>query len=236
MENKNKSKNTKIKFMPCLFITLIFYSCGVVHADKENIALLSKAYNFYVEGHFDDVKEILSAKNSGGRAQRFIPILILRGKSEYFSGDILSAEKTFKRILKLNPAQIESRLFIARILLEQNKPVAAQKAVEEILANSPGNLNALLLASKLAKENDGGTASLAFLDNAANEAENLSFVFLDRAREYWVMGKNKLALADIKKAKALVAETEPIYKSIKNLESAIITNISAENTKENTNQ
>ncbi|GMO28914.1 MAG: hypothetical protein Ta2F_04310 [Termitinemataceae bacterium] len=231
----------KIKyFAPVIVAAFVFASCALPalsDVDEKTLTIFSRAHGIYAEGLLKETAEMLLPKNTGGKAQRFIPLLVLRGKAEYFSGDITSAVKTFRKILKLKPAQVEAQLYLARSLREKDKSAEARKIVEDLLSCDPNNIQALRLAAELAKErgDQGDASAVAFLDRAAFVSKENAYIFLDRAREYWAMGNGEKSLNDIRIAKALVSQTDPAARVLANLENTITTVIEKNNDKKNIN-
>ncbi|GHV83930.1 hypothetical protein AGMMS50212_12700 [Spirochaetia bacterium] len=201
---------------------LILLSCSKDGIDNETLALYARAQSFYTNGKLNETRDLLLPENTSGKANKFIPVLVLRGKTEYFMDNIDEAEKIFKRILKLKPAQVESALYLARIKREQDHSEEAVKIVEELLANDPSNIRALRLASQLAKEKNKDTVSLAFLDRAVEASSETALVFLDRARQNWILGQSEKAAADLLCAKSLVLPDDPLYRAVDNLQRIVL--------------
>lgn len=210
-----------------LFALMMFGSCALSKADDDTVKLFARSHGLYVQGMLRETIDMLLPKNTGGKAQHFVPLLILRGKSEYFLGNINDAEKTMRRVLRLKRGHTEATLYLARIYREKNKSGEAQKIIEGLLANDPSNIQALRLAAELARDRgpEGERAAMAFLDRAADASTESAFVFLDRARLYWIAGNAEEALRDVRCARALVRSEEPISRSIDNLEKIIIDNL-----------
>jgi tetratricopeptide (TPR) repeat protein len=211
----------KIKFQrglvlsALLLLTALFISCTAY--DEETLILYSRAREMYSEGRFAETVNILEGM------KKFHPGLVLRGKAEYFSGDIPAAEKTFRRSLSLRSSSVEARIYLARVLREQGKNAAAMEIVESVIADDPANIRALRLASDLvnAQGDQGNGEVLALLDRAVEAASETALVYVDRARMRWIMGNGKAALDDLDKARQLLPWESPLVKSIENLESVI---------------
>jgi tetratricopeptide (TPR) repeat protein len=195
---------------------LIFalFSCGS-GADEETLLLYARAERIYREGEFSETIKVLGAMN------HFVPALILRGKAEYFTGDLGAAEISFRRARKQNPAAAEPGLYLARILREQGDIAGAAALAESLVGANPLDVRALRLAADLARERGRDDAALAYLDRAAEASAESALVFLDRARARWIGGRGGDALEDLKKAKILLPWDTPLLRSIENLESVI---------------
>ncbi|GMO25538.1 MAG: hypothetical protein Ta2B_05160 [Termitinemataceae bacterium] len=218
----------KNKILKCFFTTLIVLiliaSCAPYKVDDQTLMLFARAHKTYSKGMLKETVELLLPKNTKAKVQKFIPVLIMRGKAEYFLGNISDAEKTFRKAQKLNSAQVEAQLYLARIFREKGKFSEAKKIVDKLLENDQNNIEALRLAAEFVKSDDGSNnvKSFAYLDRAAAISKDNAFVFLDRAREYWIQGKSTEALNDINIAKILVSEKDGMYKTLRNLEKTIL--------------
>ncbi|MDR2659895.1 MAG: hypothetical protein LBC27_07920 [Spirochaetaceae bacterium] len=210
-------------------ILFILPSCSIIKVDDKTLLIYARAKNLYAEGRFSETIAALSRKNAGIKADFFIPALILRGKSEYFSGRLNDAEKTFRHALLLRPSQIEASLYIANILRETGRNAAAQKITEALLADDPSNIRALRLAADLSRISAGKDtqsvldgAAMAFLDRAVSVSEESAMVFLDRARLLWINGQYNAALSDLRRAKVLISNGGGLLKAVENLENTIM--------------
>ena len=200
-----------------IFICLIFLSLGscAKTPDTETIRLYVRASQAYAEGRFLETVEILE------REKKFPPALILRAKSEYFSGNFENAEKTCRRAIKIRPSSFEAKLFLARILREKDDLSGAVQLTESLLTDNPQDIRALRLAAELANEAGKSDEAAAFLDRAAEFSIESAMVLLDRARLRWVAGKGQEALEDLSRAKAMLPWDTPLLRAISNLERTI---------------
>jgi thioredoxin-like negative regulator of GroEL len=154
---------------------------------------------------------------------RLPPALVLRGKAEYFSGDLAGAERSLRRALKRRPGAPEAVLYLARTLRERGAAAEASELILSLLSDDPGNSRALRLAAELAFEKGpaGEAEALALLDRAAESAAEHALVFMDRARRRWIAGRGEEALEDLLRARILLPWDTPMARSIGALESAI---------------
>jgi tetratricopeptide (TPR) repeat protein len=209
-----------------VFILSGLSSCSIIKFDDKTFLIYARAKELYANGRFPETIAALSRKNIGIKAEFFVPVLILRGKAEYFSGRFGNAEKTFRRALLLHPSQIEASLYLANILRETGNDDAAKKITEALLADDPSNIRALRLAAGLNSGDQnagsaGGNSAMIFLDRAAAVSEETAMVFLDRARLLWINGEYTAALSDLRRAKALIPSGGGLLKAVENLENII---------------
>jgi tetratricopeptide (TPR) repeat protein len=185
--------------------------------DDETLLAYAKAQSLYAEGRLEETLAGLE------KTDEFIPALVLRGKAEYFSGDLEKAEKTFRRAVKLRPAAAEAGLYLARVLREENRIAEARAAAEALIADDPLDIRALRLAAALESDRGpaGQAAALAFLDRAAEASSECALVFVDRARARWIAGKGGEALEDLNRARTLLPRDTPMFRVVEKLESAV---------------
>ena len=202
------------KFFIAGITMLLLISCKET-SDTEAIRLYAIASRAYAEGKFSETVEILNVE------KRFTPSLILRAKAEYFSGDIESAERSCRRVLKLRSTSFEAKLFLARILHEKDDLPGAVRLIESLLTDNPQDIRALRLAAELSGESGKNDEAAAYLDRACEFSAESAMVLLDRARLYWVAGKAPQALEDLSRAKAMLPWDTPLFRTIFNLENTI---------------
>ncbi|MDR1238938.1 MAG: tetratricopeptide repeat protein [Treponema sp.] len=193
---------------------LVLASCFAGPNDK-TLVRYALARNAYQEGNFSETLEILEG------IRNFAPALALRGKAEYFQGNLDAAETAFRQARKLNPSFAEAGLYLGRCLREKGDRAAAEALVESLLAVDPLNVRFLRLAADLAREGGREDSALSYLDQAVEASAETAMVFVDRARARWIAGKGTEALEDLTKAQTLLPWNTPLSRSIQNLERSI---------------
>ena len=218
-----KSKVISALFIFIYAMMFVLVSCSK-SPDVQTIRTFVRASDAYALGRFTEVTEILQREN------KFVPALILRGKAEYFSGDLEKAEKTCRRAIKLRPSSYEASLYLARILRDSGNYAAAQAATESLLADNPQDIRALRLAAELAFDAGRFDETVILLDRAAEFSAESALVLLDRARLRWILGTGDeaarhvaayAALEDLSRARAMLPWDTPLLRSILNLENTI---------------
>jgi tetratricopeptide (TPR) repeat protein len=202
------------KFLPPVLAGLMLVSCVSPPGD-ETLIRYARAQKAYQEGNYSETLSLLEGLRG------FAPGLLLKGKGEYFSGDLEAAERSFRRARKLRPGSLEAGLYLSRILRERGDSAGAAALAESLLADDPLNVRALRLTAELAREGGRAAASQAYLDRAVEASAESAMVFLDRARARWSLGRGEEALEDLKRAQVLIPWDTPLVRSIQNLESII---------------
>ncbi|MDR0388711.1 MAG: tetratricopeptide repeat protein [Spirochaetaceae bacterium] len=190
-------------------------SCGASLPSHGELSRYAKARSVYAEGRFSEAAGLLLPLKSLPQA------LTLRGKALYFQGRLEEAEKALARARKIRPSSFEAGLYLARIRSEQGDHEAAGELVEGLLADDSENIRALRYASELAFLRDRPEDGFAFLERAAGAGEELSLVFLDRARFRWIRGDGEGALDDLEKASLLAGENSLLGRTIAGLQKTI---------------
>jgi len=192
----------------------VFSSCSK-KPDQKTILRYVRASEAYAQEKFLETLETLNGE------KKFPPSLLLQVKAEFFSGDIEKAEKTCRRLLKIQPSFYEGKLYLVRILREKGDSGKAVQVTESLLADYPQDIRALRFAAELAAESKKYDEMEIFLDKAAELSAESALVLLDRARLRWVAGKGAEALEDLSRAKAMLPWDTPLLRSINNLERTI---------------
>jgi uncharacterized protein HemY len=214
MKSISLLKNIISFFSILICASLCVISCAK-SPDTETIRLYVRASDAYAQGRFAEVTELLQKQNN------FPPALMLRAKSEYFSGDFDKAEKLCRRTIKLRPSSSEANLYLARIIREKGDLSGAKTTIESLLADNPQDIRVLRLAAELASDTGKYDEAAILLDRAAEYSAESAMVLLDRARLRWVAGKKEEALEDLSRARAMLPWDTPLLRSISNLERTI---------------
>jgi tetratricopeptide (TPR) repeat protein len=214
----NMKKQHPAFAVACLFLAgIVVSACSAKETGTEaQLLLYARAKVLYDGGNFAETLQLLEKEN-------FILSQVLRGKAYYFSGDRENAEKQFRAVLKKRPSAVEASIFLARTLREKGDGAAAEKIVSRIISDDPQNVRALRLAADLRKDKgpEYSAEALAYLDIAVDSSVETALAILERARHKWLLGKEKVALADLARAKTLFPPYIPALKVVENLQSTI---------------
>jgi len=203
----------------CLAVLCCIWAaaCASPGAGDEAILRYARSQTAYREGRFSEAAAMLAAERS------FVPAMVLKGKAQFLSGDLVAAEKTLRRVLSLKPRNAEASLFLARLLRETGNKKEAQRLTDRILGDYPVDIRALRFAAELARERgtSGEAASAVLLDRAVDASAESALVFLDRARQRWIGGNSSGALEDLGRARVLLSQDSPVFNAVEKLESVI---------------
>jgi tetratricopeptide (TPR) repeat protein len=194
----------------CAGITV---SCNA--ANEQTLRQYARAKEMYAQGRFAETSSLLED------TKKFGPALTLRGKAEYFSGDLDKAELSCRRAMRRQPAAFEAKLYLARVLREKGETENAEKLAFALLSDNPYDIRALRFASALASQQGRTHEAKVLLDQAAELSAENAMVLLDRARLHWKAGRSAEALEDLERAQLMLPWDTPLAKSIEHLESVI---------------
>jgi tetratricopeptide (TPR) repeat protein len=180
--------------------------------NEAELLAYARAAEAYRGGHFREAADAASGIGN------FRPVLLLRGKAEYFSGNAAGAEKYFLKAMKGRNGMGEAALYLARVYREEGREAEALRLSEKILESDPSNTGALRLAASL---NRDSAAAVSLLDRAVEASGETALVYLDRARFRWIAGRAEEALEDLRKTRILLPDGSVLVKSVTNLERAI---------------
>jgi len=195
----------------------VLFSCNAADkkVDEETLIQYARAGDLYRQGRFTDTSELLAD------VKKFPPALSLRGKAEYFSGDLDKAELYCRRALQYRPTAFEAKLYLARILREKGDVKEAEKLAFNLLADNPNDIRTLRFASAIARQQGKLHEAQSLLDQAAELSAESAMVLLERARMHWAAGRSEQAMEDLNRANAMLPWDTPLAKSIEQLESVI---------------
>ena len=207
-------KNSFWVFFCLILCVLILLSCNK-SADEQTLLQYARAKKLYSEGRFSETSEMLADTT------KFVPALSLRAKADYFAGDLDRAELSLRRAIKKRPSAFEARLYLARILREKGDSQKAEKIAFDLLTDNPYDMQTLLFASALAKQQGKYAEAQVFLNQAAELSAESAMVLLERANMHWQAGRVDEAQEDLKRANAMLPWDAPLVKSIEHLQALL---------------
>ncbi|MCF6266074.1 MAG: PEP-CTERM system TPR-repeat protein PrsT [Desulfuromusa sp.] len=123
--------------------------------------------------------------------------LVLYGRAHGASGDIDSAEKLFKKALRLDPASIEPRLNLAKVFLQKKELTKAKNYLEEVISIDNQQIEAYyILANIETRQGDREAALAAYQKIIQADAKQL--------QAFYMSGILQMDLGDLDAAQATV--------------------------------
>ncbi len=135
---------------------------------------------------------------------RFLPALMIRGKSLFLLGDDELAIDTLSKAIVETPRAGQAALWLARAYRAHGDASRAERTCQRALQADPANIEVLRLASMLALDAGDAQASLAYLDRSIESAAEAGLAFVDRAALRWAAGDGLGASTDLDAAMAIL--------------------------------
>ena len=122
------------------------------------------------------------------------------------SGRTVEALALFERIVALNPADIEGRLWIARLQLRIGRTAEAEAGFRAVLVEKPSDIDGRIGLAAALTRRDAWREALAILHDTEEDAGDNAEVFAALARAYRRAGDDRRALEYYKRALPLAAD------------------------------
>jgi YaiO family outer membrane protein len=119
------------------------------------------------------------------------------------SGRAAEALVVFERVVTQNPADLEARLWIARLQLRMGRAAEAEAGFRAVLAQAPADVDARVGLAAALNRRDAWQESLALLLEAEKTAGQNAEFFTTLARTYRRAGDDRRALAYYERALAI---------------------------------
>ena len=119
------------------------------------------------------------------------------------SGQTVEALALFERIVADNPADVEARLWIARLQLRIGRTADAEAGFRSVLLNHPKDVDARIGFGMALTRRDAWSEALEVLHDAERDAGNNADLFAALARAYRRAGDDRRALEYYQRATAL---------------------------------
>jgi len=124
------------------------------------------------------------------------------------SGQTAEALVLFERIVEENPADVEARLWIARLLLRMGRTAEAEAGFRSVLREHPSDVDARIGLGAALTRRDAWREAVAVLRSVETDAGDNAELFAALARAYRRAGDDRRALDYYKRAKVL-APSDP---------------------------
>ena len=166
----------------------------------------------YSEQRFDDALDLLL--NNFRSAPEFSANSFLIGKIYYFTKDPVQAERYWRHTLKFNSHHVDTRKWLARLLLQQGRIEEAECVLEPGLAISSEDPELLILMGKVKRRNQDLAGAVELYQKSQAFSERLSEASIDLAEIYNSFGLDDRAKEELEKALNLVGKQSSISPSL----------------------
>jgi tetratricopeptide (TPR) repeat protein len=198
----------------CICLQLVCF-CAKQSAQpitEQSLQRYYRARQCYCEQRLEDALDLL-LKNHGS-APEFSANSFLIGKIYYFSEDLAQAEQYWRHTLKFNPHHVDTRKWLARLLLQQDRIEEAEGVLKPGLTISSEDPELLILMGKVKRRNQDLAGAIELYQKSQAFRERLSEASIDLAEIYSSFGLTDRAKEELEMALILVGEQSSIYPSV----------------------
>jgi tetratricopeptide (TPR) repeat protein len=199
-------KNAGLLTAACICLQL-FCTCARQSAQRYSEATLQRyltARKYYSEQRFEGALKLLLDNHNSAPA--FSANSFLIGKIYYFDSEYEQAERYWLHTLQLNPHHLDTRKWLARLYLQQDRVSEAQKILVVALENSSEDPGLLILMAKVKHRQQDLAAAIELYKKSQAFGERLSEASLDLAKIYSGFGLKDKAEQEMQRAFALLGQ------------------------------
>jgi tetratricopeptide (TPR) repeat protein len=207
-------KITGLLTAACICLQLVC-SCAKQSAQpftEQTLQDYSTARKYYSDQKFDEALTLLLENHRS--APGFCANSFLIGKIYFFNGDLAEAERYWQHTLSTNPYHLDTRKWLARLYLQQERIDEAQDVLVDGLAISSEDPELLLLMAKVKRRHQDLAGAIELYLKSQAFSERLSEAAIDLAEIYYSFGLTERAEEELKKALVLLGEDSSISSSL----------------------
>ena len=170
------------------------------------------ARKYYTEQHLEEALSLLLENHRD--APEFCANSCLIGKIYYFRADLTEAERFWRHTLKVNPHHLDTRKWLARLYLQQQRIDEAEGVLAEAMTISSEDPELLMLMAKVKRRNQDLAGAIELYLKSQAFSERLSEASIDLAEIYYSFGLTDRAQEELKRALVLAGENSSISQSL----------------------
>jgi tetratricopeptide (TPR) repeat protein len=155
-------------------------------AEEKTLQLYLAARKHYAEQRLDTALELLLENQE--QAPDFIQNSFLLGKVYYFKNDFPQAENCWQHALKINPYYLDTRKWLARLFLQQERTEEAESILADALTVSSEDPELLILMAKVKRKQEDLAGAIELYQKSQAFTERLSEASIDLAEIYYGFG------------------------------------------------
>jgi tetratricopeptide (TPR) repeat protein len=207
-------KNPGLLTAACICLQLVC-SCArqsVPPYTEQSLQLYQAARKHYSEQKLEEALSLLLENHRS--YPQFCANSFLIGKIYYFNNDFVQAERYWRHTLAINPYHLDTRKWLARLYLQQERTEDAQGVLTQGLSVSSEDPELLILMAKVKRRNQDLSGAIELYLKSQAFAERLSEASIDLAEIYYSFGLTDRAEEELKKASVLLGENSSICLSL----------------------
>ena len=170
------------------------------------------ARKYYTEQHLEEALSLLLENHRD--APEFCANSCLIGKIYYFRADLTEAERFWRHTLKVNPHHLDTRKWLARLYLQQQRIDEAEGVLAEAMTISSEDPELLMLMAKVKRRNQDLAGAIELYLKSQAFSERLSEASIDLAEIFYSFGLTDRAREELKRALVLAGEHSSISQSL----------------------
>lgn len=209
-------KNAGLLTAACLCSQLFCFcakqSAQTLPVTEQSLQRYRTARKYYTEQRFEQALTLLLENHR--TAPDFCANSFLIGKICYFNGDLAEAERYWRHTLEVNRHHLDTRKWLARLYLQEERIEEAQSVIAEGLAVSSEDAELLILMAKVKRLQQDLAGAIQLYLKAQAFTERLSEASIDLAEIYCSFGLTERAEEELKRALVLLGENSSISPSV----------------------
>jgi len=179
---------------------------------EQSLHRYHSARKYYAEQRLEEALALLLENHRD--TPEFCANSFLIGKIYYFSSDLTQAERFWRHTLKVNPHHLDTRKWLARLYLQQQRIDEAESVLAEAMAISSEDPELLMLMAKVKRWNQDLAGAIELYLQSQAFSERLSEASIDLAEIYYSFGLTDRAEEELKRALVLAGENSSISQSL----------------------
>jgi tetratricopeptide (TPR) repeat protein len=200
-QRRKKLKAAGLLAAACLCLQPICFCSGqsTPPYTEKTVERYKAARKYYSERNLSDSLRLVLENHQ--TAPGFTANSFLAGKIYYFENDHEQAERFWRHTLEVNAYHIDTRKWLARLLLQQGRTEEAGELLAEALSVSSEDAELLILMAKVERQRRNLAGAIELYEKAQGFAERLSEASIDLARIYYSFGLKDRAQEELQKAR-----------------------------------
>jgi tetratricopeptide (TPR) repeat protein len=179
---------------------------------EQDLQRYCTARKYYSEQRLDDALNLLLKNHRS--APEFSANSFLIGKIYYFNDDLEQAERYWRYTVTVNPHHLDTRKWMARMYLQQDRIEEAEQVLTPGLSISSEDPELLILMGKVKRRNQDLSGAIELYLKSQAFGERLSEASIDLAEIYYSFGLSDRAEEELKKALILLGEDSGMTSSL----------------------
>ncbi len=196
----------------CLFMLCSCAKQSVQPLPEQSLQRYRTARKYYSEQRLDEAL-ILLLENYRSTPE-FCANSFLIGKIYYFDSDSDQAEQYWRHTLTINPHHLDTRKWLARLYLQQERIDEAEVVLTDGLAVSSEDPELLILMAKVKRKHQDLAGAIELYLKSQAFSERLCEASIDLAEIYYSFGLTDRAEEELQKALVLLGESSSISPSL----------------------